>query len=103
MILISKRVRHGDNFLSKLLTTCLEEELWKLDWEKAGLRINVECISKLILFENNTVLFSESGEQLQKLLQDVRSDSVVIGLEIRIDKSKNNAKQTCREHPLQTK
>ncbi|WP_265430092.1 RNA-directed DNA polymerase, partial [Klebsiella pneumoniae] len=82
-----KSVRQGDTISPKLFTACLEGIFRKLDWENAGLRINGENLNHL-RFADDIVLLSESPAEMQKMLEELQSESLAVGLKINMNKSK---------------
>lgn len=50
----------------------------KLAWENAGLLINGEYLSNF-RFADDIVLLSESAEHLQKMLEEMQSESLTWG------------------------
>lgn len=84
---IKKGVRQGDTISPKLFTACLEGVFRKLDWDELGIRVDGEYLSNL-RFADDIVLISESGEDLQRMIQDLHSESSAVGLKINMKKSK---------------
>ena len=70
-----------------LFTACLEEVFKLLDWEGLGVRINGEYLSNL-RFADDIVLFSNNGDELQQMIEDLNRESVRVGLKINMQKTK---------------
>ena len=97
---IKKGVRQGDTISPKLFTACLEDIFRNLDWDNKGLNINGEHINNL-RFADDIVLFSDSGEELQQMMEDLNRESLNVGLRMNRKKTKvmfNNLTQ-----PMQIK
>lgn len=58
----------------------------KLDWENTGLSENEEYLSHL-RFADNIVLLGETAGHLQKILQELQSESMAVGLKINMNKN----------------
>ncbi|CAN8003208.1 unnamed protein product, partial [Ixodes hexagonus] len=63
---------------------------------KLGIRVRGEYLSNL-RFADDIVLISESGEDLQRMIQDLQRESSVVGLKINMKKSKRYV--ACVENP----
>ncbi len=84
---ITKGKRQGDTISSKLFTVCLEEVFINLDWEDIGIDIDDKNLNNL-RFADDTVLFSESEDNLQKTIKELNRESLKVGLKINIKKTK---------------
>lgn len=67
---IKKEVRQGDTISPMLFTACLEDVFKLLDWEGLGVRIDGEYLSNL-RFADDIVLFSNNGDELQQMIEDL--------------------------------
>lgn len=76
---IRKGVIQGDTISSKLLTASLEGVFRKLDLEKTRIQINGEYSIRL-RFANDPVLLSDSREDLHRRVEELRSESLVVGV-----------------------
>ena len=84
---IEKGVRQGDTISPKLFTACLKEVFKNLEWENVGININGEYLNNL-RFADDIVLFSESWEELQKMIEDLNRESRNVGLKMNMSKTK---------------
>ncbi|MCJ3109057.1 reverse transcriptase family protein, partial [Klebsiella pneumoniae] len=84
---IQKGVRQGDTISPMLFTACLEEIFKSLDWNEKGLRINGDYLSNL-RFADDIVLFSNDGDELQKMIEDLSRESAKVGLRMNMQKTK---------------
>ena len=84
---IEKGVRKGDTISPKLFTAVLEEIFRKLDWEEKGININGERLSNL-RFADDIVLTSEDPEEMKEMLEQIRTESLKVGLKMNIKKTK---------------
>ena len=98
---IKKGVRQGDTISPMLFTACLEEVFKLLDWEGLGVRINGEYLSNL-RFADDIVLFSNNGDELQQMIEDLNRESVRIGLKMNMQKTKIMFNSLAREQEFRT-
>ena len=84
---IKKGVRQGDTISPKLFTACLEDIFRNLDWDNKGININGEHLNNL-RFADDIVLFSETGEELQQMMEDINRESLKVGLKMNRKKTK---------------
>ena len=84
---IKKGVRQGDTISPKLFTACLEEIFRKLNWRDRGIKIGDEYLSNL-RFADDIVLFSESANGLQQMLEELNRESLKVGLKMNKKKTK---------------
>lgn len=84
---IEKGVRQGDTISPKLFTAVLEEIFRKLNWEKKGININGEKLNNL-RFADDIVLTSEDPEEMKEMLEQIRTESLKVGLKMNIKKTK---------------
>ena len=79
-----------------LFTACLEEVFKLLDWEELGVRIDGEYLSNL-RFADDIVLFSNNGDELQQMIEDLNRESVRVGLKMNMQKTKIMFNSLARE------
>lgn len=82
-----------------MFTACLEGVFRRLQWEKSEIRVNEEYLSHL-RFADDAVLFSYLGQHLQRMLQELYSESLVVGLKINISKSKVMVNRRAESFPF---
>ncbi|KAG1656066.1 Multidrug resistance-associated protein 4 [Nymphon striatum] len=86
-IRLEKGVRQGDSISPKLFTACLENVFRGLNWTSKGIPIHGDRLSNL-RFADDVVLFSESPQELQLMVEELRTASSKVGLEINLSKTK---------------
>ena len=86
-ISMEKGIRQGDTISPKLFTACLEEIFRRLNWENYGIKIDGEQITNL-RFADDIVLFSETAADLQKMAEELRVESMTVGLKMNKSKTK---------------
>ncbi|KAG1649311.1 putative ubiquitin carboxyl-terminal hydrolase MINDY-4 [Nymphon striatum] len=86
-IRLEKGVRQGDSISPKLFTACLENVFRGLNWTSKGIPINGDRLTNL-RFADDVVLFSESLQELQLMVEELRTASSNVGLEINLSKTK---------------
>jgi len=84
---IAKGVRQGDTISPKLFTACLESIFRKINWERKGLNINGQYLNHL-RFADDIILMSETAEELQDMLIDLKRESLKAGLKMNRSKTK---------------
>ena len=84
---IKKGVRQGDTISPKLFTACLEEIFRKLNWSEKGIRIGNDNLSHL-RFADDIILFSDSANQLQQMVNELNRESLKVGLKMNKKKTK---------------
>ncbi|KAG1701210.1 Tensin [Nymphon striatum] len=82
-IRLEKGVRQGDSISPKLFTACLENVFRCLNWTSKGIPINGDRLTNL-RFADDVVLFSESPQELQLMVEELRTASSKVGLEINL-------------------
>ncbi|KAG1659291.1 Serine/threonine-protein phosphatase 2A regulatory subunit A alpha isoform [Nymphon striatum] len=82
-IRLEKGVRQGDSISPKLFTACLENVFRGLNWTSKGIPINGDRLTNL-RFADDVVLFSESPQELQLMVEELRTASSKVGLEINL-------------------
>ena len=70
-----------------MFTACLEEVFKNLDWEDKGICIEGEYLNNL-RFADDIVLFSDSGEDLQDMIEDLGRESLKVGFKMNMKKTK---------------
>ncbi|KAG1664108.1 Retrovirus-related Pol polyprotein from type-1 retrotransposable element R2 [Nymphon striatum] len=83
VIRLEKRVRQGDSISPKLFTACLENVFRGLNWTSKGIPINGDRLTNL-RFADDVVLLSESPQELQLMVEELRTASSKVGLEINL-------------------
>ena len=75
-----KRVRQGDTIPPKRFTACLEEIFKKLNWneKKYGIEVDGEYLSNL-RFADDILLLANSADQLQNMINKLKTESEVVG------------------------
>ncbi len=86
-ISIRKGIRQCDTILPKLFTAYLEEIFKKLEGNHIGLKIDGEYLSSL-RFEDDAVLLSHSGENLEKMMSDLHRESLKVDLKMNMKNTK---------------
>lgn len=86
-IQLQRGVRQGDVISPKLFTAALEDIFKLLDWEGLGININGQYLTHL-RFADDIVLMAETMEDLNTMLEDLRSASQRVGLRMNMDKTK---------------
>ena len=86
---IGKRARQGWILSPCLFNVYAEYIMWnaRLDEAKAGIKIAGRNINKL-RYAYDTILMTESKEELKSLLMKVEEESVKAGLKLNIQKAK---------------
>lgn len=102
---IERGVRQGDPISPKLFSAVLEMIFRNLQWERNGLNINGDKLNHL-RFADDIVLFSETPDSLEDMLQQLSDESAKVGLSMNISKTKvmtNSAKKDIRINDGQMK
>lgn len=86
-IKLERGVRQGDTISPKLFTLTLEDIFKKLNWEHLGINIDGKKLNHL-RFADDIVLISESEADLQQMISELNSESLVAGLKMNIKKTK---------------
>ncbi|CAH2104737.1 unnamed protein product [Euphydryas editha] len=86
-IKIKRGVKQGDSLSPKLFIAVLEMIFKRLKWENLGILINNEYLSHL-RFADDIILFSESISQLENMIEHLQLESVRVGLEMNMQKTK---------------
>ena len=75
-----KRVRQGDTIPPKRFTACLDEIFKKLNWNEKnyGIEIDGEYLSNL-RFADDILLLTNSADQLQNMINELKRESEVVG------------------------
>ncbi|KAG1670086.1 Exosome complex component MTR3 [Nymphon striatum] len=89
-IRLEKGVRQGDSISPKLFTACLENVFRGLNWTSKGIPINGDRLTNL-RFADDVVLFSESPQELQLMVEELRTASSKVGLEINLNRYFQNS------------
>lgn len=87
LIKIERGVRQGDPLSPKLFITVLESVFNNLRWEKYGININGRRLNHL-RFADDIVIFAQTANQLQRMIDTLDYESGKVGLEINISKTK---------------
>ncbi|KAG1709760.1 Multiple drug resistance-associated protein-like transporter 1 [Nymphon striatum] len=88
-IRLEKGVRQGDSISPKLFTACLENVFIGLNWTSKGIPINGDRLTNL-RFADDVVLFSESPQELQLMVEELRTARSKLGLEINLTLSSSS-------------
>ncbi len=83
---IREGVRQGNTISHKCFTACMEEVFKKLEWDDMGPKTD-EYPSNL-RFAKNIVLLSNSGENLEKMINDLHKESLKVGFEMNMKMTK---------------
>ena len=86
-ITIGKGVRQGDPISPKLFTAALENVFKRLNWEDKGILIDGIRLNNL-RFADDICLLSSDFEELRGMLEDLHQESLRVGLEMNLDKTK---------------
>ncbi|KAG1687439.1 Folylpolyglutamate synthase, mitochondrial [Nymphon striatum] len=100
-IRLEKGVRQGDSISPKLFTACLENVFRGLNWTSKGILINGDRQTNL-RFADDVVLFSESPQELQLMVEELRTASSKVGLEINLSKTKVMFNRNVEIQPIMT-
>ncbi|KAG1714075.1 putative phosphoenolpyruvate synthase [Nymphon striatum] len=100
-IRLEKGVRQGDSISPKLFTACLENVFRGLNWTSKGIPINGDRLTNL-RFADDVVLFSESPQELQLMVEELRTASSKVGLEINLSKTKVMFNRNIEIQPIMT-
>jgi len=84
---INRGVRQGDIISPKLFTLVLETVFAKLDWDKKGINIHGEWLSKL-KFADDVVIFAQNRRDLIDMLNNLKSEAEKVGLQMNMSKTK---------------
>ena len=85
---IMKGVRQGDPLSPKLFSAILEDVCRRCDWpETAGINVDGERLS-VLRFADDLVLICSTPDDLQEMLEKLRSQSERVGLKINTEKTK---------------
>ncbi|KAG1664107.1 putative uncharacterized transposon-derived protein F52C9.6 [Nymphon striatum] len=101
VIRLEKRVRQGDSISPKLFTACLENVFRGLNWTSKGIPINGDRLTNL-RFADDVVLLSESPQELQLMVEELRTASSKVGLEINLSKTKVMFNRNIEIQPIMT-
>ncbi|KAG1673817.1 Fukutin [Nymphon striatum] len=99
-IRLEKGVRQGDSISPNIFTACLENVCWCLNWTSKG--INSDRLTNL-RFADDVVLFSESPQELQLMVEELRTASGKVGLEINLSKTKAMFNRNVEIQPIMTR
>ncbi|KAG1652702.1 Cyclin-dependent kinase 14 [Nymphon striatum] len=100
-IRLEKGVRQGDSISPKLFTACLENVFRYLNWTYKGILINGDRLTNL-RFADDAVLFMESPQELQLMVEELRTASSKVGLEINLSKTKIMFNRNVEIQPIMT-
>ncbi|KAG1652893.1 putative uncharacterized transposon-derived protein F52C9.6 [Nymphon striatum] len=100
-IKLEKGARQGDSISPKLFTACLENVFRGLNWTFKGIPINGDRLTNL-RFAEDVVLFSESPQELQLMVEELRTASSKVGLEINLSKTKVMFNRNVEIQPIMT-
>lgn len=84
---IQKGVRQGDPLSPKLFSSVLEMIFRSLDWENLGLNIDGRTLTHL-RFADDIVLFAKTPGDLNRMLNELASESEKVGLKLNPEKTK---------------
>ncbi|KAG1654084.1 putative uncharacterized transposon-derived protein F52C9.6 [Nymphon striatum] len=98
---LEKGVRQGDSISPKLFTVCLENVFRCLNWTSKGIPINGEGLTNL-RFADDVVLFPESPQEFQLIVEELRTASSKVGLEINLSKTKVMFNRNVEIQPIMT-
>ncbi|XP_028168072.1 uncharacterized protein LOC114358336 [Ostrinia furnacalis] len=86
-ITIERGVRQGDPLSPKLFIAVLEGIFKEIDWKEKGLKIQGHYLNHL-RFADDIVLFAETANELEQMIQILDSKSKKVGLHMNINKTK---------------
>ncbi|KAG1651908.1 Ring canal kelch protein [Nymphon striatum] len=101
IIRLEKGVRQGDSISPKIFTVCLENVFRCLNWTSKGIPINGHRLTNL-RFADDVVLFSESPQELQLIVEELRTASNKVCLEINLSKTKVMFNRNVEIQPIMT-
>lgn len=84
---IKRGVKQGDPASAKLFIAVLEMIFRKLNWAQYGIKIDGETLTHL-RFADDIVLIERKEENLQNMLNQLTKESMKVGLQINISKTK---------------
>lgn len=88
---IKRGVRQGDTIFPKLFTLAMEDIFKTLTWENKGISIDGTYLNHL-RFADDIVIFSSNLEELRQMLEELRTASLEVGLQMNIGKTKSLSK-----------
>ena len=94
---IERGVRQGDTLSPNLFTAALEEIFKRTSLDQSGITINGERLSNL-RFADDIVLFSETEEELERMLEDLNAEGKRDGMKM----NKKKTKVMCNTHGKKT-
>ncbi|KAG1665093.1 Transmembrane protease serine 2 [Nymphon striatum] len=100
-IRLEKGVRQGDSISPKLFTAFLENVFRGLNWTSNGIPINGDRLTNL-RFADDVVLFSEFSQELQLMVEELKTSSSKVGLEINLSKTKVMFNRNVEIQPIMT-
>ncbi|CAG4934862.1 unnamed protein product [Colias eurytheme] len=83
---VKRGVRQGDPISPKLFIATLESVISHLDWSQYGIKIGTKCLNHL-RFADDLVLISQSGKDLQSMIDSLNIGSNRVGLEMNLCKT----------------
>ncbi|CAG4970127.1 unnamed protein product [Colias eurytheme] len=83
---VKRGVRQGDPISPKLFIATLESVISHLDWSQYGIKIGTKCLNHL-RFADDLVLISQSGKDLQPMIDSLNIGSNRVGLEMNLCKT----------------
>ena len=86
-IRIKKGVREGDTISPKLFTATLESIFRRLNWENKRVKVDGEFLS-IVRFADDILLYTETPQESQQMLQEIADESRRMGLKMDIAKTK---------------
>lgn len=84
---ICRGVRQGDPLSPKLFIAVLQLIFDKLDWSSNGINVNGKRLTHL-RFADDIVLFSETSQNLEEMINSLNEESEKVGLKMNQDKTK---------------
>ncbi|KAG1653559.1 Prolow-density lipoprotein receptor-related protein 1 [Nymphon striatum] len=100
-IRLEKGVGQGDSISPKIFMACLENVFRCLNLTSRGIPINGHRLTNL-RFTDDVVLFSESAQELQLMVEELRTASNKVGLEINLSKTKVMFNRNVEIQPIMT-
>ncbi|KAI5716778.1 hypothetical protein M8J76_012324 [Diaphorina citri] len=84
---VKRGARQGDPGSPKYFSAVLEKVFRRINWQDKGLKVNRKRITHL-RFADDIVVFSNTYQELQEMLEELAREGRKVGLEVNINKTK---------------
>ncbi|CAG4943569.1 unnamed protein product [Colias eurytheme] len=84
---VGKGVRQGDPLSPKIFSAVLESIFRRLNWENLGINVNGVLLTHL-RFADDIVLFAKSSEDITKMIKELATESMKVGLKLNPEKTR---------------